>query len=296
MLLAALCATLILPGCKKKARNDASTPAPASASAAVDAGATARIPAPTAPDLDYEKRRAELLKRGDPALMPTNPVPDPNATPNTTPADLIKPVSKDVMMVGPIRVDLAKGTAEMPARVVAINAPLEYIAVTPWGKSYESMLTVMTNAVELRLALTLLGYEGTMPDAAGKVAAPTVADTVTASLRVDAKEKPIAWYLIDRRTKKPPVDVAWQVIGFRDRDRVDTLNSQELLTIVARDQRAPLRLTVDVGNVYAGPDEGIVADPKKAPAAGTEVTLVLARRPGAPPLQTPSPSVTGASK
>ena len=286
----ALSAALLVPGCKKKARPEAAPPPP------VSDASVARIPSPTAPDLGYEARRAELLKRGDPALMPTNPVQDPNAPPPSNPADLIKPVGKDLLMVGPIKVDLAKGTAALPAKVVAVNAPLEYIAVSPWGKSYESMLTVTANNVELRLALTLLGYEGTMPDESHKVAAPTNADTVTASLRIGDKERPIGWYLIDRRTKKPPVDVAWQVIGFRNSDRNAALYMQELMTLVPRDYLAPLRLTIDVGNVYAGPDEGVIADPAKTPAAGTECTLVLQRRADAPSPKPPSPSITGGTK
>lgn len=286
-LVVALCATFLVSACKKKARTDATPPPPAA-----DAGAVSKIPSPTAPDLGYEERRAELLKRGDPAMMQPAPVYD-EKVPEQTAADLVKAVSKDVLMVGAIRVDLAKGRAELPAKVVVVSAPLEYIMVSPWGKAYESMLTVTATVVELRLALTLLGLEGTMPDASGKVAAPTAADTVTAALRVDGKERPLAWFLIDRRVKKPLADAPWQVIGFRDADRNAALRTQELMTLVARDQLAPLRITTDVGNVYAGPDHGVVADPKKLPAAGTEVTLVLARRVDAPPSKAASPSVTG---
>lgn len=284
-LVVALCATLLLPACKKQSRTEAAPPSPTA-----DAGAVSTIPSPQAPDLGYEARRAELLKRGDPALMPTSPVQDPNARVETA-ADLVKAVSKDVLMVGKIRVDLAAGTAELPAKVVAVDAPLEYVAVTPWGKAYESMLTVDTTAVEVRLALTLLGFEGTMPDENGKVAAATAADSVTAALKIDGKQRPLSWYLIDRRVKKPLADVAWQVIGFRDNDRTAALNVLELMTLVPRDHLAPLRITIDVGNVYAGPDHGVVADPKKVPPAGTDVTLVLQRRPGSPPPKTPSPSV-----
>lgn len=291
-LVIALCAIVLVPSCKKKARNE---PAPPPAVASVDAGVKPRIPDPTAPDLGYEERRRKLLERGDPALMPTSPIPGTKpATPST--ADLIKAVSKDVLMVGSIRVDLAKGTAELPAKVVVVDAPLEFIATTAWGKAYESMLSVTASAVELRLALTLLGFEGTVPDASGKIAPATAADSVMAELRVGDKQRPLGWYLIDRRAKKPLADAPWQVIGFRDSDRENALNVQELMTIVPKDHLAPLRLTVDVGNVYAGPDQGIVADPKKVPAAGTEVTLVLVRRAGAPAPPTPSPSVTGDPK
>lgn len=290
-LVVALCAIVLVPGCKKKTRNEPAPPAVA----AVDAGQVSRIPPPTEPDVGYEERRRKLLERGNPEVMPTSPIPGTRpAAPSA--AELVKAVSKDVLMVGSIRVDLAKGTAELPAKVVAVDAPLEYIATTPWGKAYESMLSVTATAVELRLALTLLGFEGTVPDASGKVASPTAADTVTAELRVGDKQRPLGWYLIDRRSKKPLADAAWQVIGFRESDRENALNVQELVTIIPRDHLAPLRLTVDVGNVYAGPDKGLVADPKKVPAAGSDVTLVLVRRPGAPAAPTPSPSMTGETK
>jgi len=284
-LVVALCATLLIPSCKKKSRTDATPPAPAA-----DAGAVSKIPSPQAPDLGYEARRAELLKRGDPAMMQPAPVHD-DKVPEQTAADLVKAVSKDVLMVGTIRVDLAKGTAEVPAKVVVVGAPLEYIIVSQWGKSYESMLSVAATVVELRLALTLLGYEGTMPDASGKVAAPTAGDTVTAALRIDGKEKPLSSFLIDRRAKKALAEAPWQVIGFRDNERTVALRTQELMTLVPRDYLAPLRIAIDVGNVYAGPDHGVVADPKKLPAVGSDVTLVLARRVDAPPPKAPSPSL-----
>src|SRR4051812_17010431 len=67
-------------------------------------------PSPSAPDPDWQKRRDELVRRGDPSVMKSAPVFDHSKPVPPTPTDMIKPVSKDVMMVGPIRVDLANGT------------------------------------------------------------------------------------------------------------------------------------------------------------------------------------------
>lgn len=243
----------------------------------------------TEPDEGYEARRAELLRRGNPEMMKDTPVETWKA-PDVDPQKMIKSLGKDLVQIGNIKLDLAKGRAEIPAKVASPTAPLEYIAVTPTGKAYESLLTIDTSSIELRLALSLMGYEGTTPDADGKVAAPTAADTILLAAIVGGKERPMGAYLIDKRTKKAATDTPWQVIGFRPEGRDTSLLTKDFFTLVERDIFAPLRTTADAGNPYAGPDTGYAGNTKLLPKPGGELTLVLKRRPDAPAMPTiPTP-------
>jgi hypothetical protein len=243
----------------------------APAPAVADAGPK-RLPGPTEPDPDYEARRDELLRRGDPAVMKDAPVVDQSKPPaEATATDLIKTVSKDVMMVKSIRVDLAKRRLEIPGTVTLQKGMLEFIAVAPAGKTYESMLSVDASAVQLRLALTLLGFEGTQAASPGQ--------TLTAALRLkrDGKdvEVPIEDVLIDRRTGKAPKDLRWWVTAFGDAEKNEALSTNQLVSLVAHERFAPLRVEGDTGNPYAGPDQGLTTDPEKVPAVTTPVTLIL---------------------
>ena len=275
-------------GCKGK-KKQATQPAAGSADQAGSALPTRPGPASpgngiapaTDPDPGYEARRAELLRRGNPEMMKDAPV-IPSRAPDVDAAKMIRPIGKDLVMVGSIKVDLAAGRAEIPAKAAELqgdNAPLEYVGVTESGKAYESLLTVGTTAIELRLALSMMGYEGTMPGANGEVPAATVADTVLVSAIVGGKERPLGAYLIDRRTKKSPKDVPWQVIGFRPEDRDQALLTKDFFTLVARDVYAPLRYTLDAGNPYEGPATGYTSNKKTMPPTGGALTLVLSRRP-----------------
>lgn len=276
-------------GCKSKSKDKtgdvAAVPTPP-APIVTPPGREVPPPAPgirpaTEPDPGYEARRAELLRRGNPEMMKEAPE-LPTTAPDVKAQQLIKPLGKDLVQVGTIKVDLAAGRLEIPAKVGSPAAPLEYVGVTPEGKAYESLLTVETNAVELRLALSLIGFEGVVPSPTGEVPPPTVNDTVLLAAMFGGKERPVSSLLVDRRTKKAPKDTPWQVIGFRAENRDQALLTKDFFTLVARDTYAPLRYTIDPGNPYAGPNEGYSGNPKAFPADG-KLTLVIKRRTERPP-------------
>ncbi|MCA9679722.1 MAG: hypothetical protein H6708_01665 [Kofleriaceae bacterium] len=292
LVLAVLAGALALTGCKSCRKTSSSSAPPAAAAPGGDAGAPGlahkKLPPATEPDPDYEARRDELLRRGNPEMMKPGEVIDVNAEPEVSAAEMIKPVSKDVMMVKDIKVDLAKGRAELPAHVSLNMGPLEFVAVTTGGKAYESLLTVDSSVVELRLALTLLGFEGVVPDAQGGLPPADDSNSVHLLLRVGDKEAPIGDFMIDRRTGKPAQDAAWQVVGFDDAGRKSALTTKQLATVIARDAEVPLRITTDAGNPYAGPDQGLVPNSAALPAATSDVVLILQRH-GAAPQDTRSP-------
>ena len=254
--------------CKCKKDSPSATPEVASAK---DAGAKPRIPPATEPDPGYEARRDELLRRGDPDMMKPAPVVDVNKPPDeAVAADLIKSVSKDVMMVDQIRVDLAARRLEIPGKIALRDGVLEYIAVGAAGKAYESLLTVDASAIELRLSLTLLGLEGKTDETLGvAVRLPRGGKDV---------EVPLEELLVDRKTGKPAPPIRFRVIGFDDAEKAQALATEQLVSLVGHEPHAPLRVVGDLGNPYAGPDQGIGLDPKAVPEVGTAVTLILIAR------------------
>lgn len=273
-------------GCKKKS---AAKKAPPVAIKTGPTGPTTRaIPRPpgpppaTAPDTTYEARRKLLLQRGDPNMMKDAPVAETKA-PEIDPGKLIKPVGKDLLLIGGhLKVDLGKGRIEIPAQVASPGAPLEYVAVSPNGKAYESLLIVDTNAIELRLALSLLGYEGVIPSDKGQIPPADADNSVLVSAIVGGKERPIAAYLIDRATKKPPPEHPWEVVSFRPDDKDQSLLTRDFFTLVQRDYFAPLQYSIEAGNPYAGPNQGYSGNEKLLPPAKGELTLVIKRRPDKP--------------
>jgi hypothetical protein len=286
----AVMSTLVVSGlasCKDKNKS-APSPSAGPGSEAGPAGPTTHArakppgpPPPTAPDATYEERRRLLLVRGNPEMMKDAPIAQTTA-PDVNAKDLLKPIGKDLWQVGRIKVDLAKGRAELPAKVAAsAEMPLEYIAVAPSGKAYESLLTIDTSSIELRLALSLLGYEGTMPDKEGTAPAATAEDSVMLAAIVGGKERPISAYMIDKKSKKPPKDVPWQVLGFQPDRRDQALLTKDFFTLVARDVFAPVRYSIDPGNSYAGPNEGYTGNAKLLPKDAA-VTFVVKRNPAKP--------------
>lgn len=272
-----------IAGCKERGAKPADrTPPPAAA--IVDAGAP-RIPKPTEPDPDWEQRRDELLRRGDPARMPTG-TPDAGP-PLANPADLIKVVDRDHLKVGNALVDLAAGAIEIPVTLSATNAPLEYLLVARGGKAYEAAFVADLSAVELRLALTLLGFDGPIPDGANAVPKASAADALVATFRTGGRERPVAELFALQATGKPPAPLPFQAIGFGPADRDGALATRELITLVARDRVAPLRLAEDAGNPYSG--QGVVTNTGKLPTTSTDLTLVLRRMPSGPSPRRPSP-------
>jgi len=276
----ALGALVAMTACKDRGAKPAAQPPPA----VVDAGAP-RIPKPTEPDPDWERRRDELLRRGDPARMPIG-APDAGA-PVANPADLIKVVDKDHLKVGSVLIDLGAGALEIPVTLSATNAPLEYLLVARGGKAYEAAFVADVSAVELRLALTLLGFDGPIPDGANAVPAASAADALVATYRTGGREHPVAELFALQATGKPPAPLPFQAIGFGAADRDVALTTRELITLVARDRVAPLRLAEDAGNPYTG--QGVVTNTGKLPTASTDLALVLRRMPSGPAPRRPSP-------
>ena len=82
------------------------------------------------------------------------------------PADLNSPVVKSNMPIreitpgifemGDVRIDKAQRTVSFPARLNLNQGPMEYLLVTSWGKTHESVLKTDTEPFRIHLAMILL--------------------------------------------------------------------------------------------------------------------------------------------
>jgi len=89
------------------------------------------------------------------------PVPGP-AAPAAAPAPA--PAAEDLgggrYRIGRIEVDKGAARFTVPGRVLRLDPPLEYLAVTPGGyKAYESLLELDAGGVEFNLACILIGLD-----------------------------------------------------------------------------------------------------------------------------------------
>jgi hypothetical protein len=113
------------------------------------------------------------------------------------PVGAMKPLGGDRYQIGSVIVDRGQHRLTIPGRVLLLDRPLEYIAVTTGGhKSYESLLEVDATGSDLMLACILLGVDA---DAASR---PRYQfdQQVTSGTPVDVR---IAWTLDGARHEVP---------------------------------------------------------------------------------------------
>ncbi|MEO8309833.1 MAG: YdjY domain-containing protein [Caldimonas sp.] len=72
----------------------------------------------------------------------------------------MKPLGGDRYQIGAVVVDKGARRFSVPARVLVLGKPLEYLATAPGGmKAYETLLEVDTTGSEFNLACILIGLE-----------------------------------------------------------------------------------------------------------------------------------------
>jgi hypothetical protein len=85
------------------------------------------------------------------AMMP----PDPNS-PIVKSNMPIREISPGIFEMGDVRIDKARRTVSFPARLNLDRGPMEYLLVTSWGKTHESILKTDTEPFRIHLAMILL--------------------------------------------------------------------------------------------------------------------------------------------
>lgn len=80
------------------------------------------------------------------------------AQPTNSPA--VKVVGPGILQLGQVRIDKQRRTASFPAVWNAADGIMEYLLVTSYGKTHESILRTDVSPFEIHLAMVLLGAKG----------------------------------------------------------------------------------------------------------------------------------------
>ncbi len=163
---------------------------------------------------------------------------------------------------------------EATGKTATIDDILEFIAVETAGRDYESLFTLDCRPSALKFGLLLIGCE------------PGESNGSPLSIEVEwqGQRVPVEQLLIDRRTKKPPGPLPWVFTGsYFNKDPIsgnEVFRADEELAFIALwwEPSVLINLTKDFGNPYRNRDQGFEANPKRLPAKGTPVKLILRKR------------------
>jgi hypothetical protein len=172
---------------------------------------------------------------------------------------------------------------EATGHVTLTDGILEFIAVQPTGRDYESLLTLDCKPSELQFALILIGGEsGPLPQQAKT--GEKVGDRLQLEVEWEADGKatrvPAEKLLRDRRTKKTPADMPWIFTGSyfaKDFDGHDVFMADQEQAFIALwwSPSALINVGGEYGNPYRGENQGLEIDQSAAPPKGTLVKLIL---------------------
>ncbi|MCX7886061.1 MAG: YdjY domain-containing protein [Verrucomicrobiae bacterium] len=185
----------------------------------------------------------------------------------------VQRIGKTVRLPGLIVHDADPPYIEIPAKVARTNEILEFIAVEPEGRDYESLLTVECKPSALQFALLLIGCEtGTLANANSRV---------QIEVEHNNKRVPVDQWLIDRKTKKPPSGLRWVFNGSYfvkhpvTGEPVFLSDAEQAHIVLWWQPSIVINLADDRGNPYRGDDQGFEANPAAVPPSGTPVKLIL---------------------
>lgn len=159
---------------------------------------------------------------------------------------------------------------EATGKIATTNGILEFLAVEPEGRDYESLLTLDAKPLAFQSALLLIGCE-------------TGLNTrVNLEIRWGKNQRAtVESWLIDRKTKKPPGPLHWTFNGSRFVKHPVTGK----MVFQADEERAhialwwqpsiPVNLVGEFGNPYKFDAQGFEANPTNVPPVGTPITLIL---------------------
>ena len=271
-------------GCKK----NESTSAPSAKTAATvkkapetTKSSTAKSqPSKTKP-YDKQAAIAELRQRavasGRPELIA-----EPKKPKTSVSKSEIKTLDGGIIELGGIRIDPQQRSAEVPGNVNQTTGIIEYLAVTPMGKTHESVFTLKVEAVHLRLALTMIGLIPQKPKP-GERQRATSKNSTTILVRYKARngqprERAASRFTYDRSTRKPMPESPWILTWARPEDEASMLLTGSLIA-TRYDEAAIVNASIDTGNPYAGDSVGLAVNERLVPPKGTPVTVVFIAKP-----------------
>ena len=166
---------------------------------------------------------------------------------------------------------------EASGKVALTDGILEFIAVEPEGRDYESLLTLDCKPSELKFALLLIGCEE------GEKKGSLLILEVEWLQDRKAKRVPVEQLLLDRRTRKPAKRLSWRFTGSYFTTHPisgrEVFQADEEAAFIALWWEPSVLINVvgDLGNPYRGDDQGFEVLKKAVPPLGTPVKLILRR-------------------
>ena len=163
-------------------------------------------------------------------------------------------------------------------RIALTNGILEFLAVEPGGRDYESLLTLTCRPSVLKFALLLVG----LPEGA----------TNGAVLRLDIEwetggktnRRPVEALVLDRRTGKSPAGLPFVFSGsffgpdLSGTNQIFQADLEQAHIALWWQPAALINLRGAAGNPYRSDDEGFEVNPQLVPPVGTPVKLLFRRR------------------
>lgn len=175
---------------------------------------------------------------------------------------------------------------EATGQVCLTNGILEFVAVEPKGRDYESLMTLDCRPSALQFALLLVGCETSAVPVAAQ--APTHAAShlrIEVEWPVGAKTQrvPVGQWLMDRQTGKPPKDLDWVFTGsYFTKDfqghRVFAADEEQAFIALWPQSSVLINPGGEFGNPYRGDQQGFAANPAAIPPVGTKIKLLLRPR------------------
>lgn len=187
-------------------------------------------------------------------------------------------VSGEVVQLPGLRVQSEEKIVTADGRIALTNGILEFLAVEPGGRDYESLLTLTCRPSALKFALLLVG----LPEGA----------TNGAALRLDIEwetggktnRRPVEALVLDRRTGKSPAGLPFVFSGsffgpdLSGTNQIFQADLEQAHIALWWQPAALINLRGAAGNPYRGDDEGFEVNPQLVPPVGTPVKLLFQRR------------------
>ncbi len=186
-----------------------------------------------------------------------------------------------VYRIGAILLDKPRRRFTVSGRIIRLEAPLEFIAVSRHGgKAYESLIELDSNAIEFNLACLLIGLDPTHSDASDFHfdERPVSGDPVVVevSWERDGRRitKPVA-ALLNRKADDVPGKSTWVYTGsVLTPEGIYLADADGTVIGFAHDPSSIIEHRSGLGlNDYGA----IAADPESAPPVGTPIELTVRR-------------------
>lgn len=226
------------------------------------------------------------------ARADTNTTASATGNAKTQPPPLVDPatIQKDgdtVKLPGLVVHAAKQPYIEVTGKVVLEEGILEFIAVEKEGRTYESLLALDCKPSALQFALLLIGCE---PSPEPRTVQPggKIGDRLAIDIEwtVDGKPKrmPVEELLVDRKTSKPPVDLAWYFTGsyfttFGNETRFYADIDQSFIATVWM-PGVLINLGNNFGNPYQSEAAGFEINAKRVPPKDTPIKLIFRKHPG----------------